>query len=268
MKEDSNIQAPVLSKYIKSESMEMRRSDIHPASYNPRKISEDARRSLKRGIREFGLVGGIIVNRRTGMTLVSGHQRLSVMDELQKYPDNDYILRVDVIDVDEKQEKTLNILLNNPNSQGSWDMDALAQMIPDIDYKSAGLTDADLSLIGMDYLIQTKGENDISSSLDDLMAPVNAIRDAEKQKRKAERQSPVDADNDEKSEAERIAHMKDVKAEVREKAIRNAENMDAYVMLSFDTYKAKAAFLNRFGYPDDLRFIKGEEFDGMVEMVV
>ena len=86
------------------------------------------------------MVGGIVVNKRTGLTVVSGHQRLSVMDELQKFPDNDYRIRVDVIDVDEKQEKELNILLNNPNAQGTWDFNALAQIVPDIDWKDAGLT--------------------------------------------------------------------------------------------------------------------------------
>mgnify|MGYP006958098040 CR=1 FL=1 len=75
------------------------------------------------------------MNKRTGLTVVSGHQRLSVMDELQKFPDNDYRIRVDVIDVDEKQEKELNILLNNPNAQGTWDFNALAQIVPDIDWK-------------------------------------------------------------------------------------------------------------------------------------
>lgn len=110
-----------LSKYIKSESVELNRSAIHFADYNPRKLPEESRKTLKRGIRKFGLVGGIVVNKRTGLTVVSGHQRLTVMDELQKYPENDYRLRVDVIDVDEKQEKELNILMNNPNAQGSWD---------------------------------------------------------------------------------------------------------------------------------------------------
>ena len=83
-----------LSKYIKSESVELNRSAIHLASYNPRKLSEESRKTLKRGIKKFGLVGGIVVNKRTGFTVVSGHQRLSVMDELQKFPDNDYKIRV------------------------------------------------------------------------------------------------------------------------------------------------------------------------------
>ena len=103
--------------------MELNRSAIHFADYNPRKLSDESRKTLKRGIKKFGLVGGIVVNKRTGLTVVSGHQRLSVMDELQKFPDNDYRIRVDVIDVDEQQEKELNILMNNPNAQGTWDFD-------------------------------------------------------------------------------------------------------------------------------------------------
>ena len=94
-----------LSKYIESESVELNRSAIHFADYNPRKLSDESRKTLKRGIKKFGLVGGIVVNKRTGLTVVSGHQRLSVMDELQKFPDNDYRIRVDVIDVDEQQKK-------------------------------------------------------------------------------------------------------------------------------------------------------------------
>jgi len=232
-----------LSKYIKSESMELNRSAIHFADYNPRKLSDESRKTLKRGIKKFGLVGGIVVNKRTGLTVVSGHQRLSVMDELQKFPDNDYRIRVDVIDVDEKQEKELNILMNNPNAQGTWDFDALARIVPNIDWKDAGLTDADLNMIGVDYLLQTEEENSIADALSDMMAPVS---------KQLER-------------AEKVAHMKEVKQQVKENAQKQAENMDAYVMLSFDTYEAKAAFCERFGYGPDMKFIKGEVFDEQIE---
>lgn len=93
-----------LSKYIKSESVELSRSAIRFASYNPREIDEESRKTLKRGIKKYGLVGGIVVNKHLGLTVVAGHQRLSVMDELQKYDsetkENDYKIRVDVINVD------------------------------------------------------------------------------------------------------------------------------------------------------------------------
>ena len=239
-----------LSKYIKSESVELNRSAIHFADYNPRKLSDESRKTLKRGIKKFGLVGGIVVNKRTGLTVVSGHQRLSVMDELQKFPDNDYYIRVDVIDVNEQQEKELNILMNNPNAQGTWDFDALARIVPDIDWKNAGLTDADLNMIGVDYLLQTEEESSIADALSDMMAPVNEQKEADKAAKQLER-------------AEKVAH----KQQVKEKAQRQAENMDAYVMLSFDTYEAKAAFCERFGYEPDMKFIKGEVFDEQVERV-
>ena len=241
-----------LSKYIKSESVELNRSAIHFADYNPRKLSDESRKTLKRGIKKFGLVGGIVVNKRTGLTVVSGHQRLSVMDELQKFPDNDYRIRVDVIDVDEQQEKELNILMNNPNAQGTWDFDALARIVPDIDWKDAGLTDADLNMIGVDYLLQTEEENSIADALSDMMAPVTEQKEAEKAAKQLER-------------AEKVAHMKEVKQQVKENAQKQVENMDAYVMLSFDTYEAKAAFCERFGYDPDMKFIKGEVFDEQVE---
>lgn len=243
-----------LSKYIKSESIELSRSAIRFADYNPRKLSDESRKTLKRGIKKFGLVGGIVVNRRTGLTVVSGHQRLSVMDDLQKFPDNDYCIRVDVIDVDEKQEKELNILMNNPNAQGSWDFDTLAQIVPDIDWKDAGLTDADLNMIGVDYLLQTKEESSIADALSDMMAPVTEQDAADKAAKQLER-------------ATKVAHMKGVKQQVKENAQKQAENMDAYVMLSFDTYEAKAAFMARFGYDPDMKFVKGEVFSDQVERV-
>lgn len=243
-----------LSKYIKSESVELNRSAIHFAGYNPRKLSDESRKTLKRGIKKFGLVGGIVVNKRTGLTVVSGHQRLSVMDELQKFPDNDYRIRVDVIDVDEKQEKELNILMNNPNAQGSWDYDALARLVPDIDYKDAGLTDADLNMIGCDFLLQTEEENSLAGALEEMMQPVTEQKEAEKAARQLER-------------AEKVAHMKDVKQQVKEQAQETAANMDAYLMLSFDTWEAKAAFCERFGYDPNMKFIKGEVFDEQIERI-
>ncbi len=243
-----------LSKYITSKSVEVKRSAIHLAGYNPRKISDEAKKTPKRGIKKFGLVGGLVANKRTGMTLVSGHQRLSVMDELNKYPENDYLIRVELIDVDEKQEKELNILTNNPNAQGSWDYDALRELVPDIDWKDAGLTDIDLNLIGCDFLLQTEEENSLADALTDMMSPVTNQKEAEKATKQLEK-------------AEKVAHMKEVKEQVRQAAQEKANDMDAYLMLSFDTYEAKAAFCERFGYDADMKFIKGEVFQDQIERI-
>lgn len=247
------------NKYFTSKSVELKRSQIHLHEQNPRVISDENRKALKRGIKKFGMVGGIVVNKRTGYTLVSGHQRLSVMDELQKYnadtKGNDYPIRVDLIDVEEKEEKELLILLNNPSAQGEWDYDALRELIPDIDYKDAGLTEQDLDIIGVDFNFQTEEENTIAGELDDLMEPIREERQIELAQKQAER-------------AEKVAHMKQVKQEVKEAATKAAANMDAYLMLSFDTWEAKAEFCEKFGFNPEEKFLKSEVFEGKIETLL
>ena len=246
------------SKYFNSKTIELKRSQIKPASYNTRTITTEGRKQLKRSIKKYGVVGGIVVNQFTGYTIVGGHQKVSVLDELNKYNEatyeNDYNLRVELINVDEKTEKSLNVALNNPNIGGQWDFDALARIVPDIDWKDAGLTDADLNMIGVDYLLQTKEESSIADALSDMMSEVNEQNEADKAQRQLKR-------------AEKVAHMKEVKQQVKENAQKQAENMDAYVMLSFDTYEAKTAFCERFGYDPDMKFIKGEIFDEQIERI-
>lgn len=243
-----------LKKFFSSTIVEVKRSEIHPADYNPRKIDEQGKRMLKRSMKQFGVVGGIIVNSQTGNTIVGGHQKVAILDEMYKYPDNDYSLRVEMISVDRKTEKTLNIALNNGNISGSWDYDALARLVPDIDYQDAGLTAADLNMIGCDFLLQTEEENSLAGALEEMMQPVTEQKEAEKAARQLER-------------AEKVAHMKDVKQQVKEQAQETAANMDAYLMLSFDTWEAKAAFCERFGYDPYQKFIKGELFDEQIERI-
>lgn len=248
--------------YFTSQSVELRRSQIHFADYNPRTISEEGKKALRRSIRKYGVVGGIVVNKQTDYTLVGGHQKVTILDELNHYDpktkENDYILRVELIDVDIKTEKSLNVTLNNPNVGGDWDDDKMRELIPDIDWKDAGLTDADLNMFGVDFLLQTETEQETASAIDGMMAEVNAQHEAEVERRKMER---------EMEKAAKTAHMKDVKQQVRQQAQTQAENMDAYVMLSFTDFKAKAAFMERFGLSPYEKIVKGELFDQMVERV-
>lgn len=250
------------NKYFKSESVEVMRSEIRPAAYNPRKISAEARKQLKKSIKLYGVVGGIVVNAQTGNTVVGGHQKISVLDELNKYPDNDYSLRVELIDVDEKTEKQLNVTLNNPNVGGEWDYDLLREIIPEIDYKDSGLTEEDLSLIGIDFMFETEEEASINDEIEDLMAPVTRQKEAEKVAKKEEREAKK-----EMTREEQIAHNKEVKKEVAEKAEEKAKDMEAYVMISFDTFQNKAMFMKRMGYSEWDKFIKGEEFQDKVERI-
>ena len=253
-----------LNKYFQSETAEVMRSEIHPSAYNPREITDEGRKQLKRSIKKYGIVGGIVVNKGTGMTIVGGHQKVAVLDEINHYDvttkENDYRLKVEMIDVDIKTEKQLNIVLNNPNVGGQWDYDKMRELVPDIDYKDAGLTEEDLNLIGCDYLLKTEAENDIAETLDDVMSEVNGQHRAEVEARKELRKA-------EKTQEERIRHMKDVKDKVNEDAQKKAQDMEAYVMLSFDDFNAKAQFMQRFGYDKYEKIIKGEVFDDQIERI-
>ena len=101
----------------------IQRSQIKNAEYNPRIMGKKAKKRLRKSIVSSGLVSALTWNRRTG-NLVGGHQRLEQLDALEK--SGDYELTVCVIDVDEREEAKLNVQLNNPDSQGDWDLDKLA----------------------------------------------------------------------------------------------------------------------------------------------
>lgn len=124
----------------------VKRSQIKAADYNPRMISDEAKKRLKKGMKKYGLVQPLIWNERTGV-LVSGHQRLSIMDEMEKWPENDYTLEVAAIDVSEKDERTLNVQLNNTSMMGEFDLDVLRDMSAGLDLDDLGFSDSDLDLI-------------------------------------------------------------------------------------------------------------------------
>ena len=113
------------SKYQKFTFETISRADIKNAEYNPRIMDKEAKKRLKKNLSENGLVSAITWNRRTG-NIVGGHQRLEQLDALEK--NKDYSLDVCVVDVDERQEAKLNVILNNPSTQGDWDIEKLAFM--------------------------------------------------------------------------------------------------------------------------------------------
>ena len=90
-----------------------------PAAYNPREITDVALQGLGASIDRFGLVQPIVLNERTG-NVVGGHQRLRVLME-RGVLDTDVVL----VDVDEAEEKALNLALNSGHISGQWTADAL-----------------------------------------------------------------------------------------------------------------------------------------------
>lgn len=227
-----------LDKYFSfSETAEISRSEIHPAEYNPRVIDADARAALKRSIKRFGVVGGIVINKRTGGTIVSGHQKVEILDEINRFPDCDYRLKVEIIDVDDKTEKELNIFFNNPSGQGRWDEEKLRLLIPEIDTKIAGFSTQDLAAIGVQ--IEAPKLTVIAEDIEELQRPME----------------------------ERKQAVKETKAAIKQAAEEKALETESFVTLSFSSYAAKSAFMLRFGFKPLEKFINGDAFSEMVERV-
>lgn len=153
------------------------RSQIKRADYNPRIIDEESLKKLTKDIREHGLVTPLVWNKRTGV-LVSGHQRLAAMDKIHRK--KDYEVPVAVIDVDEKEEKQLNVQMNNPSLQGSWDLGALADLRDDgISFEDMGFDKGDIDFMydgEVDFDDDVLGDadsNDDGNSDDQQSAPLS-----------------------------------------------------------------------------------------------
>ena len=104
-------------------------AELTPAPYNPRKVlsaSDSPYRKLKQSLERFGLVEPLIWNASTGH-LVSGHQRLNILKDLQSDA-----VQVVVVQLTEAEEKALNIVLNNREAQGDWDMELLEKALADL----------------------------------------------------------------------------------------------------------------------------------------
>jgi|GEM_PF-913936 len=117
---------------------------IKPAAYNPRKHlrpSDPEYQRIKRSISTFGLVDPLVWNKRTG-NLVGGHQRLNILRDEFGAAEVD----VSVVNLDDAQEKALNLALNKV--AGSWDEPALAEMLKElqdeIDLAETGFSRAEI----------------------------------------------------------------------------------------------------------------------------
>lgn len=119
-----------ISRFEKFEIARIERTRISNAPYNPRRISAKNRATLKTQLETQGLVMPLVWNIRTG-NLVSGHQRISILDDLEGT--QNYRLTVSKINVDPETEKKLNVFLNNSNAMGEYDNDLLKQIFSEAD---------------------------------------------------------------------------------------------------------------------------------------
>lgn len=212
------------------------RRDIHGAPYNPRTISETAKKNLKKSLTKYGVIDPISVNKTT-MNIVSGHQRLALLDADRGK--EDYELKVLLTDLTQEEEIKANILMNNPSAQGDYDIDALADikfMLPDVNYVD------DLGFDAADLRVMFAGTG-FSEAVGDGVAT-----------------------KEEMTEAERIAHIDNLKeAKQKERDMRNPDNVerdyqekgvDNLLTIVFNSNTEKHEFMQRIHKKQAERFIK------------
>lgn len=110
----------------KHERGEAQIADLSPADYNPRRISDEALAGLGASLKRFGVVQDVVVNRRTNR-IVGGHQRVAALKVA-----GEVTVPVVWVDLDETQERALNVALNSPAISGEWDEGKLADLLDEL----------------------------------------------------------------------------------------------------------------------------------------
>ena len=180
----------------------IKRSELKAAPYNPREIDDAAKKKLKASLVRHGVVTPLIYNKQTSH-IVGGHQRIAIMDDVHQ--GEDYELTIAEIDVPEKQEKEINIALNNDRAMGFFNMDQLSQLLPDLDALSCGFDTTDM--------IRMFGENAV------------------------EKQNQSFAELAEKVKENTEKYEKDIKPNIVDR-----DNQDYYLVYVFPSYQARKQF--------------------------
>lgn len=199
---------------------------LKEAAYNPRTIDEHSRKLLKKSVKD-GLADPPVWNRRTG-NVVGGHQRLSVLDELEG--NQDYSLDVIVLDVDETKEREINIRLNNQNLMGEYDLDRLANLFINdgVKFSDAGFNAVDI-MANFDTPV---ADQILGSNLDEEEQEV-------------------------KDDIREIQKIKEARRRGRDNA--NKKNApEFFKVIVFDSMESADAFCEHFGLPNDTRYVNGE----------
>jgi len=227
-----NEQNTEVSRYQKFKIQRIHRSKIKNAPYNPRCIDKHARRKLKAKLKKVGLLEPLMWNQRSG-NLVSGHQRIGILDDLEET--NNYYLDTAVVDLDEKTEVETNAFLNNISAQGNFDFGKLSDLINNgFNIENMGFDMPDLQMMFGDNLNLNIIEN------------------------KEEIPEETESDKSAKSSFDKIEEMKEAKRKFKEKA-QDADDAEYYLVIVFQNRQDTDGFLTEMGLPLDDRYIDGRK---------
>ncbi|MGM0175707.1 ParB N-terminal domain-containing protein [Enterococcus sp. DIV0800] len=217
------------TKYQRSSTELIHRSELMNAPYNPRQIGKDEKKRLKAMLKKHGLVNTPTWNKRTG-NIVGGHQRIAALDLLEGT--KDYALEVSVIDVDEKEEVELNIVLNNQSIQGEYETDLLAELMLDFNIQTE-----DIGFTSLDIDFMFNGDDRFSELFD-----------------------PPEVDEEKNA----LQDIKDAREEGKER-LADRNNIDFLTVLVFRDEDERKEFHKTIGVPAYEDYISLEQLDRYID---
>jgi hypothetical protein len=224
------------------------RGEITPAPYNPRAISPYSRSLLKDKIEDVGLVEPLVWNEMTG-NLVSGHQRLSILDEMEG--GTDYDLDVAVVALEPAREKELVVFMNNQNAQGIFDEDLLASLLADsaVTLEGMGYTDTTLQMDFPDLVIAGAADQALEAAGSEQGDPL-----VEQQEQAS---SGIATD---------IDAIKAARKAGKEAAQDSPEfETEYFLVVAFRSEKDRNKFLKANGFMTGVTHISGDELEPLVK---
>lgn len=222
-----------------SETRVIKRSQLHGHKMNPKRHQEDRVKLQAKNLKKVGYLGGIVWNETTG-NIVDGHRRILAMDMYYGYdgtPDTDYEVKVEVVHMDEKEEKQQLAYMAAGDTKA--ELDLLANFADDIDLGEIGLEQSEIDDI---LNFANGGEEKTPDLFGELMTPT---------KKGPEKGS-------EEYEANK-ARVKAGKAKTKEMASDALHNESAHITLSFSNYDNFITFCDIMGILPSDKFVKGEE---------
>lgn len=186
------------------------------------------------------------------MNLVGGHQRLACIDALEG--NDQFLLDVSMVDLDDKQEREANLMLNNLELQGEWDLPLLAQVLPEISIDAAGFEPTTLDVIfdGTEFapLFSVEAQSPTAQAAVAELQAISALEDAEPSP-----DAPASSqDVQRKASAEAVAEMRK-----SSKGMLIHEDTERYAVVIFDTRKDRDAWIEALGLEKGTRYVLGNQ---------
>lgn len=227
----------------------IKRSQIRLNPFNPKNHTDEEIKAQKADIKRVGYLGGVVWNERSG-NLVDGHRRIAATDEIYHYDGtNDYEIKVEAVDFDDKTEKEQMTFMAIKNSKADYNL--IARYINDIDTKAVGISDEDVKQIQALQDNLTLEIEDMADA-DDLFLKIppsmeKAAQEAITELPRVERTCDEIVQQHAEKPKMTVEEVKEAKAHCDDVAMNRHEAFDNFVFVDFASVEEKMMFCELLG---------------------